>query len=472
MRPFSLVRAGFVFGLGAAWLGVACGSDDGGKKARNYDAGAGEAGNDASAGGSSSGSDGDGGDPGRAGAPGLGVAGTSEVGGEAGTTSSAGASGADPNGGAAGATDPGPSECPVGSADCDDNHDDCETNTASDALNCGRCERVCGASATCTTGLCGGTEILNPSGSANYCDAAFSPTTAYMLTCWGSFTEIRVTPLVPGANLLGTQIESYSVPVTAARGMLIDGNDVLFGIEESPSHLYKFPLDADGPEDVSIAYTFENAVRFDSIQLVGDTFYWNHNTHTAAGQIKPGLIQKRAKTGASSVTLVDGLGVNYDLQVFPSQLVWLEQRTTNDVTSVYRAPIAGALVADVELVAQAAPGAYMTRRGDYVYWTTKLGGTDGRLSRLLADDASAKREDIATGLTLPEGIVTDEEYAYFKQADALYRVPLAGGEPEQLSPTIAANDSQATQIYYVDDKYVYFAAGSSAGSSTVVRVAK
>ena len=376
------------------------------------------------------------------------------------------------SGGAAGAADPGPRECPVGSADCDDDHEDCETDTASDATNCGRCNRACGATAACTNGLCDATVLLDPSGNSNWCDAVFSATTAYMLTCWGGFSEVRTTPLELGPSILGTQIHTYSVPVVNARGMLIDGNDVLFGLEESPSHLYKFPLDADGPEDVTVAYTFENATRFEHILLVGDTFYWSHNTHGAAGQVQPGFIKSRAKTAVSSTTLVTGIGLSYNLQVFASKLVWLEKRTQNGTLGVYRSPLAGALVADVELVAQSGAGSYMVRSGDHVYWADKTVAPDGKIRRLLADDAAAVPEDIATGLNLPEGIVTDDAYAYFKQLDALYRVPLSGGTPEQLSPAVPANDSQATAIYYVDDQYVYFAAGPTAGVSTLVRVAK
>jgi hypothetical protein len=60
----------------------------------------------------------------------------------------------------------------------------------------------------------------------------------------------------------------------------------------------------------------------------------------------------------------------------------------------------------------------------------------------------------------------------FKQLDAMYRVPLSGGVPEQLSPAVPANDSQATAVYLADDKYVYFAAGSNGGDATLMRVAK
>jgi hypothetical protein len=253
--------------------------------------------------------------------------------------------------------------------------------------------------------------------------------------------------------------------------MLIDGNDVLYGLQGDPGRLYKFPLNADGPEDVTPGYAFENDTRFDGIQLVGDTFYWNHNTHTAAGQVQPGFIKKRAKSGTSSTTLVTGLGLNGQLKVYDSYMVWLERRTINDVLTVYRAPIAGANVADVEVVTATANGGYLTRQGAYAYWTYKVAGS-GRISRLLVDDPQAKVEHIATALDLPEGIITDASYVYFKQADSLYRVPLEGGTVERLSTTTAANDAQATAIFHVDDTYVYFAAGANAGASTVVRVAK
>jgi len=460
------LRLALLVGLGAAGAVAACGSDAGKKKVRPYD-GPGEAGA------VSGGGAGEGGEPS---ALGGGGSGTAASGGEAGSTpvseGGAGAGGALGGGGEAGAVDPGPRECPTGTADCDDDHADCETNTASDAQNCGRCDRACGGTAACTSGLCEATVVLNPSGDSNWCDSAFSATTAYMLTCWGGFTEVRTTPLEPGPNILGDQITTYTLPVVAARGMLIDGNDVLFGVEGSPSYLYKFPLDADGPEDVTIAYTFENATRFDGISLVGDTFYWSHNTHGAGGQVNPGFIKKRTKTAVSSTTLITGLGLSYNLRVFDSTLVWLELRTLSTPLGLYRSPLAGALVADLELVAEAGAGSQMIRHGAYAYWTDKVAAPNGRVRRLLADDAAAKPEDIATGLQLPEGITADSEYVYFKQMDALYRAPLSGGAAEQLSLVVPANDSQATAVYRVDDKYVYFAAGSNGGDSTLARVAK
>jgi hypothetical protein len=129
-------------------------------------------------------------------------------------------------------------------------------------------------------------------------------------------------------------------------------------------------------------------------------------------------------------------------------------------------------VADVEVVTVSVNGGYMVRQGDYAYWTDKAAAPNGRIRRLRVDDDEADPEDVATNLNLPEGIITDDAFAYFKQLDALYRVPLGGGAPEQLSAAVAANDAQATRVFHVDDKYVYFAAGPTGGASTLVRVAK
>ncbi len=85
---------------------------------------------------------------------------------------------------------------------------------------------------------------------------------------------------------------------------------------------------------------------------------------------------------------------------------------------------------------------------------------------------TAEPEEVATGLNLPEGLATDSKYAYFKQLDALYRVRLCGGAVEQLSPVVPAHDAQATAIFHVNEKYVYFAADPGFGTSTLVRVAK
>jgi hypothetical protein len=403
------------------------------------------------------------------------------VGGETSGGTNAGGAGTT-NGGAGGepsgevcAEDPPPSSCAAGTADCDDDASDCETDIASDENNCGRCGRSCGATAECSQGLCAATIVLDPNVSSNWCGGAFADTTAYMITCWGNsdLSEVRSTPLEPGGSVTGTSIKSYNnVSVVALRGIVIDGNDVLFGLQESPSHLYKFPLDATGPADVSVGYTLENNQRFDDLKLIGDTFWWNHNTHTTPGTVKPSTIERRSKTETSSTVVVSGLGLSYNQQVFAQHLVWLELRMQGGVVSVYRAPISGGTAAETELVAPSAAGAYMRREGDYVYWTDKVAAPDGKLRRLEADNPDAEPQDVATGLNLPEGLITDAKYAYFKQLDALYRVPLCGGTPEQLSPVVPAHDAQATAIWHVDDEYVYFGADPGFGSSTLVRVAK
>lgn len=482
MRALAPLKMGSLLLFSTVLGFAACGSDDGTKNTPGKYGDAGEGGIAPNGGVATSeaGLTNEGGvEPGASGSAGSSSA-TGGEGGAAGTPAPAGGAGGEAGTGAAGApdacvVDPPGTACPTGTADCDDDPSDCETNTATDPANCGRCRRACGANAACTGGLCAATVILDPNVSSNWCSGAFTATTAYMITCWGNndLSEVRSAPLEPGANVLGTGIKSYSnVSVVAMRGILVDGNDVLFGLQESPSHLYKFALNADGPEDVSVAYTFENGQRFDDLQLIGDTFWWNHNTHTVPGNVQPSTIEKRGKAQQTSTVLVSGLGLSYNLQVFAGHLLWLEQRSQQSVTSLYRAPIAGAVAADTELLAVATPGAYLRHQGEYVYWTHKAAAPNGKLRRLKADAPAAQIEDVAVGLNLPEGLVTDSQYAYFKQLDALYRVPLCGGTPEQLSPVVPAHDAQATAIFHVDDKYVYFAAGAGFGQSTLVRVAK
>jgi hypothetical protein len=372
-----------------------------------------------------------------------------------------------PDGGAAGA-----GACAAGKAECGGAAGDCETTIATDVMNCGRCGRACGAGATCTNGLCSGTVILKPDVSSNWCGAAFSATKAYMITCWGTaLSEVRVAPLEPGASVIGTRIKHYTgVPVVAMRGILIDGDSVYYGLEGSPSNLWKFPLDATDATNVVSASAFEAGQRFDSLQLVGDTYWWNHNTHTAGGQVAPSTIEKRAKTGTTSTKVVTLPGVSYALVVTAANLYWLEARTGAG-TALYTAPIAGGTVADTKKLGDAT-GGYLVRQGDYVYWSHKVGAPNGSVMRLKIDDAAATPQPVSTCLNAPTGLVADAGFVYFRQADALYRAPVTGGVPQQLSPAIPAHDQQATQIWHVDDKYVYFGADPGFGTSSLVRVAK
>jgi hypothetical protein len=475
------LRAGLAWSAAAALTVGACGSEDGAKKVRCTStdpcrAGeAGAAGEDGKAGraGESSAAAG----AGASGAETSGGAAGESVGGEPNAKAGAGGAAGQSVGGAASGAGGAPTSivCASGTADCDDDPSDCETNTASDAMNCGRCERACGATAACTNGLCDATVILNPTVSSNWCSAAFSATTAYMITCWGNndLSEVRTAPLEPGADITGTRIRHYTnVSVVALRGILIDGNDVFYGLEGSPSNLWKFPLDADDTTDVTVGVTVENGMRFDDLQLVDDTYYWTDNNHTVAGTVSGASVYKRAKTDSASTPLVTGLGLAYNLQVTPTKLVFAEVRTTGGALHVYRTPRAGSTLANLEDVATATSGTYLVKQGDYVYWTIKSAKPNGKLQRLKYADDTATAEDVVTGLDLPEGLTSDAEYLYFKQKDALYRAPVTGGAPEQLSPVVPAHDTQATQVFHADDKYVYFAAGAGFGDSTLVRVAK
>lgn len=377
----------------------------------------------------------------------------------------------------AGATDAGPTTCPVGRADCDSNPADCETLTSSDVTNCGRCGRVCGGTATCNAGLCSATLVLDPDVSSNYCGAVFTTDRLFAMTCWGNsdLSELRTTPLEPGSDVRGTSIIAYNnVSVVAMRGLFIDGPHVLFGLEGNPSRVFEVPTADAG--SVSVRFTTDAGQRFDSLQVVDDTYYWIRNRHIAGGMVVPdaGSLHARGRADLQDTTLVTGLGLTGGLQVSPTRLSWVEAQTAASGWAIYDAPRAGtggnrSLVREI---APVAAGAYLTMNGTQVYWTDKLSAPNGRIRRYDTAAATVVVETVATGLNQPEGLATDGVHLYFKQQDALYRVGVDGGVVEQLSPVVTANDSQATQIYGADARYVYFVAGPTAGDSKIYRVAK
>ncbi|MEB2312345.1 MAG: hypothetical protein OZ921_00675 [Sorangiineae bacterium] len=376
-----------------------------------------------------------------------------------------------PDGGA----DAGVVSCPDGFADCDADPTTCETDVRADALNCGRCGRACGGTAACANRLCAATTILDPSPVyGNWCAWAFTSTEAYMINCWGNnvLSEVRSAPLEPGANVAGTRIQAWTnVSVVALRGIFVEGSQVYFGLEANPSHIWTFPVGSDGPEDVTSAMSFPNGERFDSLQHIGGAYYYIHNTTTAAGTFAPATIKRRGDADAGPTVLVSNLGPSGSLQVTGTHLWWVERHAAASTSqAIYRAPLAGGAA---ELVGSAGTGTYLHRQDDYMYWTDNSGSPNGRIRRAQHTAAGVPVvTDVVTGLNGPDGFVTDATYAYFKQHDdALYRVPLAGGVPEQLSPPVPAHDTQSPMVLHVDDQYVYFAAGGF-GTSVVMRVAK
>lgn len=365
--------------------------------------------------------------------------------------------------------------CAPGTADCDLNPSDCETTITSDAMNCGRCGRSCGGTATCSNGLCGATVLLDPDVSSNYCHAIFTTDRLFAVTCWGNndLSELRTAPIEPGPDVRGTSLVAYNnVSVVAMRGLTFDGPDVLFGLEGNPSKVFQVSATDGGP--ITTRFETDAGTRFDSLQVVDDTYYWVHNRHTAAGTVVGATIKKRGRTDTQDTTLVTGLGLAGQLVVTPTKLLWVEARTTTASISIYEAPRDGTAgnISLVKSVAVATPGTYMIRSGDFVYWTEKNASPNGKLRRYQFAHPNAVAQDVVTGLNAPEGLATDGAYLYFKQADAMYRVGMCGGTPEQLSPVVSAHDTQATEIYRVDDKYVYWAAGPGFGDSKIYRVAK
>jgi hypothetical protein len=76
-----------------------------------------------------------------------------------------------------------PLVCTTGTADCDGDGLTCETNTDTDAMNCGRCDRACGGTSTCSAGTCTAQLVLDPSVTSNFCGAAFTADQIFTITC-------------------------------------------------------------------------------------------------------------------------------------------------------------------------------------------------------------------------------------------------------------------------------------------------
>lgn len=363
--------------------------------------------------------------------------------------------------------------CAVGTADCDANPNDCETAIGSDPLNCGRCGRVCGSTATCATGLCGATLLMDPDVSSNYCSAVFTADRLFALTCWGNndLSELRTAPIEPGSDVRGTSLVAYNnVSVVAMRGLTRDGPDMLFGLQGNPSRVFQVSATDGGP--ITTRFQTDAGTRFDALQVVDDAYYWIHNRHTSAGAIAGASIKRRGRNDTTDTTLVGGLGLAYNLVVTPTRLLWLEARTSLASIALYEAPRAGGDVSLVKNVTAVTPGSFLIRSGDFVYWTVKSAAPNGKLQRYEFGHPNAVAQDVVTGLNVPEGLATDGTFLYFKQGDAMYRVAMCGGVPQQLSPVVSAHDSQATEIYAVDGKYVYWVAGPASGDSKIYRVAK
>jgi len=295
------------------------------------------------------------------------------------------------------------------------------------------------------------------------------------VTCWGNsdLSELRTAPLEPGADVKGTQLVGYNnVSVVAMRGLALDGPDVLFGLEGNPSRV--FQVSATDAGTITTRFETDAGTRFDSLQVVDDTYFWVHNKHTTPGTVAGAGIKRRGRTDTQDTLLVGGLGLAYDLVVTPTRLLWMEARTSLTNIALYEAPRTGTGgdATKIKLVSAATPNSFLVRSGDFVYWTEKRATPNGKLRRYEFGNPNAVAQDVVTGLDLPEGLTTDGAYLYFKQNDAMYRVGMCGGPPQQLSPVIAAHDAQATTVWAADGKYVYWSAGAGFGDSMIYRVAK
>ena len=110
-----------------------------------------------------------------------------------------------------------PGACVAGYADCNANAaDGCESNSASDARNCGRCGNVCAAGQACSAGTCG---VPSTGG-----EGAFNPTVnpTYLSPGVHNFTTINV-PRGVVVYLSGGGPDNGTLDLRATGDVVVDG---------------------------------------------------------------------------------------------------------------------------------------------------------------------------------------------------------------------------------------------------------
>jgi hypothetical protein len=454
----------------------ACGSDDGKKKAGPRFMDGGEGGELTSSGGSDSPGE-EGGSAGSGGTAGS-AAGPNE-GGSAGTPSTG-------SGGEAGGSD-GPS-CPAGSADCDDDPSDCETdvtrfeecgacgvacqsvngtticgetgcevtsctgdygdceNAGTDgcetlltsADNCGICARDCGAQA-CNNKLCEATQLgsaLSAYRWASTADAIYridGYTPSYGLAA--NYTLTR-TPLDGSAEVV------MHGDAKSPGGLTVDGANVYWAVNGTPAAVLKKAHDAAAA--TTPTPVFETPSVPVQLRIQGNYMYWTN----AAGAI----FRRAMNAGISddgdeivSAAQVAGTGtfnLHQDLAVSPTAMYWVVLPPTGNQAFIRTAPLTGGTASDVT---GAITNSFfkLSLAGEDLYWIRATGSAlDGAYRSQSGGEAEALV--LQAGLT---AVHATADYLYLLGgSNSLYRAPLAGGN----SVKIGNQTSENYSIYAMD----------------------
>ena len=454
----------------------ACGSDDGKKKAPGptyHSAG-----------------DGAGGEPGSGGSKSQGGDAPNGNGGEGATSTPADGG----NAGAAGAAGGPGTDCPAGTADCDDNPDDCETDATlltscgacgvscsdtngkvicgdsgcevtscmpgfgdcndsgtdgcetdlASAENCGVCQHDCGGGA-CTTGLCAGTQLGTASAPYRW---ALTNDAIYRFDCntpgYGisaSYSLVR-TPLDGGAEVV------MAADNKGVGGLTVDDQFVYWAVNGTPPAVFKKAHNAAAATVPTPM--FEPVSLPMQLKLQGSAMYWT----AFDGQIYTRALSANvADAGAVLVSAADvkGTGVfnlHQDFVTTPTSMYWVLLPTSGLEATIRSAGLNGKDVADVS---GAITNTFLKLwvNGEDLYWV--------RATNAALDGAyHFKKGGSVEALVVQNGlnaVMTDGDYFYVAAAsNALYRGPIAGGATAKLSTGTWVTDfvgADANKVYTV-----------------------
>jgi hypothetical protein len=320
--------------------------------------------------------------------------------------------------------------CTAPMAECDgDLSVQCETDTTSDAKNCGSCGHDC-LGGTCTAGECGVVTVLSGTGGATR--LAIDATHIYYIGYTNG--EVRRIPKTGGTSeLLATTSSAVRIAVDATYAYWTDFQG---------KQLLRVPKAGGTMQVLATGLGTAQAVR-----LTTDRAYVTD--YTSQGRV--GWVPK---VGGTATWLVTNTPTPLDMALTPTYAYFTD---TSNPSTVRRVPLDGGTVenfypTDISLAIE-------TDGKDLYFASAKNGKAAASIHRLT--EAGSDTELVA-GLELPAGLTVDQTYVYFTDLGigngkgSVGRIAIDGsdnGVSKQLSfggwPRGIVNDSVA--VYWADE---------------------
>lgn len=119
-------------------------------------------------------------------------------------------------------------------------------------------------------------------------------------------------------------------------------------------------------------------------------------------------------------------------------------------------------------VANLTNGTRLARSGNFIYLNEERPSPTGRIRRVDTTATNPTPTVVVDGLDDPSAIAVDATHVYFASGEQLMRAPIEGATTAETLSTVVAG---LTQVYEVDDKYVY-ASASGPNGQRIVRITK